>query len=190
MTQPFLSSDRGSTLAAATASVCVRRIAVGCAGTSESRHGESNSPEQITGGVIACACAFLIRHAVIGSLNEELCGSDDPDHREDAEGYVYSRTRSRGRKLTVEYAVDCVGELVALTGTATATAALLDLGAEDDGLNSLNNGGGIVVAHGVEIADAAIVVIGTGGIGGDSAFAAVENDVLYVLWQLVIRRVQ
>ena len=157
----------------------VRRFAIRCARASESRYRESDSPEQITGIIVTGAGTFLIRYAVIGSLNEKLSRSDYSYHREDAEGDVYGRSCVGGRELTVENAVDSVGKLVALATTSTTTNALLNLSTENNRLYSLDDRSGIVVTDGIEIADVAIVVVGTGGIRGNVSFSTVENYILF-----------
>ena len=156
----------------------MRRLALGRTRASESRHGESDGSEEVAGVVVAGAGAFLIGHAVVGSLNEKLSRSYYSDNREDTEGDVDSRTVAIGAKLTVENAVYSVGELVALTAAITSARTFLNLSTENYGLYSLYDSRRLVITNGIEVTDIAVVVIGCGGIGCNCAFSSVKNNVL------------
>lgn len=156
----------------------MRRLALGRTRASESRHGESDGSEEVAGVVVAGAGAFLIGHAVVGSLNEKLSRSYYSDNREDTEGDVDSGTVAIGAKLTVENAVYSVGELVALTAAITSARTFLNLSTENYGLYSLYDSRRLVITNGIEVTDIAVVVIGCGGIGCNCAFSSVKNNVL------------
>ena len=164
-----------SVFSASTAAVIMRCLTVGRGGASEPRYRESNGSEKITGVILSSAGTFLVGYTVISSLNEKLGGSDYPDHRENAKGYVYRGASARGTKLAIKNSVDNVRKLMTLTTASTATSTLLDLRAENDRLNSLYDRSGVIIAHGIVCADIAIVIIGARGVRGHVSFTAVQN---------------
>ena len=157
----------------------MRGIAVGSRSSPKARHGERNGSEKVAGGILAGTAALLIRHTIIGSLNEKLSRSYDPDHGKNTEGYVYCRSCISRADLAVKNSVYHVRQIVALA-TASATAStFLDLSAENDRLHRLHDGSRIIVAYGIKIAYIAIVIVGAGGIGGDVALASVKDHGLF-----------
>ena len=157
----------------------MRGIAVGRGSSPEARHGECDSPEQVTRIIVSGTATLLIGHAVIRRLNKKLSRSDNSDHRENTEGYVYRRSCIARANLTVKNSVYHVGQVVTFASASANAGAFLDLGAENDRLYSLNHGGRIVITYGIKVANIAIVILGAGGIGGNVTLASVQNHVLF-----------
>lgn len=172
-----MSGARGAAAAAATAARGLYGRAV--PGTRELADGKRDIAEQVAGViVVCCGHTFLIGHAVVRRLYEQLCGTLDTNDGKDAEGNIQVRIVRLKNELTVHHLADGIGDIVAIIQRAAVGTFAIDLGAKNDGIHALYDGNGIVVADGIQIADAAVVVSRIGGKGCDSSLSAVQNDVL------------
>ena len=88
------------------------------------------------------ADAFLIRYAILGGMHKILCGSDQANDREEAEGYC----KISAVVIIIAQILTKIGAYVLgnVTRTTTAGAAFLyvlyDLYTKHDGVNYLDNG--------------------------------------------------
>ena len=131
-------------------------------------NGERHCSEQLAGiGVSGCGVTFLIWNAIVGCLNEKLCISLYSHGRKDTEGYENTYTVFVAAYLTVNTSSDIVGNFT----TATA-AALLDLCAEHDRLNNLNNCFGLADATVKRGNNRAIASVSSGCVRGYVAGSA------------------
>ena len=126
--------------------------------TSELRYGERDASEESTGIIVVCSLsAFLIGHAIVGSVNKKLCGTDYSYYREDSEGNVDLRSCGISDETIAEYVSHTLGNIrIFAAGTGAGASAFGHLRAENNGLNGFNDCGGSVGCCRIQVTNAAI----------------------------------
>ena len=129
--------------------------------------------------IVRCRRAFFVGHAVIGRLDQQLRGSLNPHDRENAERYIKVQSLVALYDFPVQSFTDIIGKIdgfVCRAGAA-AVAGTFHLGTENHRVYGFDISDGIVVPRGIQITDAAVVVLGTRRIRNRSSLPAVKNNV-------------
>lgn len=116
-------------------------------GGEEFVYGEFDVAEDLAGVVFAAAAgAFLLGHAVIVCGNEKLGFALQTDQGELAQGDIYALPVIPETEVAAKAGTDAGRDLGKLAVTGTALAYVHQLHAQDNGVDSLHNGGGKAAA--------------------------------------------
>ena len=91
--------------------------------------------EHRAGIVLAGLHTFLIGHAVFGCLNQILGGTNDANHRENAQRYGQITPGVPIRKRTADTMANRLGNIAAATAAMTLTLLLANASTENDGID-------------------------------------------------------
>ena len=144
--------------------------------------GKRHGIEHAAGACILVGMALLIGHRVLSGVDKVLCGTNDANHGEKADGNdKHSLSLMAVNKHAVDAGSNGLGKII---GAATALAAirldLADTGIQNDGIHHLDHGGRYILGAATGLGHRA--EIGRVGVTlehADIVLAAVKNHVLF-----------
>lgn len=150
------------------------------AGRTEFCGWERHILEDGAGVILLGRYAFLVGNAVLGCVDEILCGTNDANDRENTERYCEVSSLAVNESA-IDLRGDRLGNIgTATTATAAAVVSLANFGCENDRIYNLNDRRGHVLRRADRLGDSAIVrEIGTALENADVALSTEENYALF-----------
>ena len=142
-------------------------------------YGESHVLEESAGVIVASSgYTLLIRYRVVGSLNEELCGTDYFDYGKYSERDVESRSVGDETEVSVYSCADILGYFGSLIYRALAASGFNDLCVKNYGFNRLDICNGVICCSGIEVTYIAVAVLRSRAERNGLPFSTVKDDIL------------
>ena len=141
---------------------------------------EGHVTEEMAGTAFLSRDTFLVGNGVLGSVDQILTGTDDPNDGKNTDGYGEITSVLCGiAKRSAHRAADVRRHVTATAATATLRRRFEDLGTKYDGIHDLNDGNRCVGSAAAELGRTAEIIVGRALEDADVALTAEEHNLLF-----------